>query len=139
MSKTTWPNFKGTAQDGCLAIIKAEKLLDAEFQIGRTKVFIRNPLTLFRLEEDRNAAKHRLASLIRARFLAYWHRKNYKKMRAAAIKMEAVVRGHQVRARGGGRKPTRGKALMGPCEARLLGPPAWGTRARHRPRKRTSG
>jgi myosin heavy subunit len=121
LSEATWPKYSGSAQDGCLEVIKAEKLLDAEYQVGRTKIFIRNPMTvrptrrlsptrhlpcltcrcvprgqLFRLEEDRNEAKHRLATQIRARVLAFLFRKKYQKMRAAAIKIEAVARGRQV-------------------------------------------
>ena len=49
LSKPTWPKFSGSAVDGCLAIVKAEKLLDAEYQVGRTKIFIRNPMTVRRI------------------------------------------------------------------------------------------
>jgi len=50
-------------------------------------VFIRNPLTLFQLEESRNKKKHTLATAIKARFLAHYYSKKFQKMRAAVTKI----------------------------------------------------
>lgn len=92
LAKQTWPNFKGSPRDGSTHIVKAQGLVAQEYQLGKTKVFIRNPLTLFQLEESRNKKKHALVTAIKARFLAYYYKKKFQRMRAAVTLIAANMR-----------------------------------------------
>ena len=48
----TWPNPRGTNQEGTKTILTEQKL-DGDVTYGKTKIFIRSPETIFRLEEVR--------------------------------------------------------------------------------------
>lgn len=53
ISQFTWPNFRaGSAKDGCRVLIE-EKGFQNDVKYGRTKIFIRSPTTLFKLEKVR--------------------------------------------------------------------------------------
>ena len=98
LCRETWPSSSFTdLRDAALAIVKAQGLGEQEYQLGRTKVFIRNPLTLFQLESDRNVAKHRLATKIKARYLAHVYSRRYQKMRESVTLISATFRGHHQR------------------------------------------
>lgn len=56
----TWPNYRGGAQDGSRRIIEKLRCSD-DVQYGKTKVFIRTPQTVFKLENERSKA---ISSLI---------------------------------------------------------------------------
>lgn len=56
---------------------------------GRSKLFIRNPLTLFSLEEKRKAKTIWLAIRIQSVFRGFVKRKKYKEMKAAQIKISS--------------------------------------------------
>lgn len=94
LSEPTWPNFTGVPKDGCNSIMKAQEIVNEEFQLGKTKIFIRNPLTLFQLEEDRNKSKHRLVTSIKSNYLAHYHSVRFEEMRKAQVKIGATFRGH---------------------------------------------
>ena len=46
LSAPTWPSFSGTPKDGCQKIMEAQEIVKEEYQLGKTKIFIRNPLTV---------------------------------------------------------------------------------------------
>lgn len=50
--KDTWPTWKKSTEDGCERILIAHQFYD-DVAFGKTKVFIRTPQTLFKLEELR--------------------------------------------------------------------------------------
>lgn len=55
LSKQTWPNPRhGSEKDNCTLILRENALID-DCVHGKTKVFIRSPQTVFRLEELRTA------------------------------------------------------------------------------------
>jgi len=79
----TWPNFRGSDRDGVEALCKSLEYKPDEYRIGKTKVFIRFPRTLFATEDAFQTRKHSLATLIQARYRG-WHQKTeYQKMRNA--------------------------------------------------------
>jgi len=45
--------WKGNDKDGCVAVLKDQPIAPTEWQIGKTKVFIRSPESLFLLEDLR--------------------------------------------------------------------------------------
>ncbi|KAJ3112864.1 hypothetical protein HDU96_004093 [Phlyctochytrium bullatum] len=107
LSPLTWPKWKGgsipygsdVVAEGLKAVFGALNIKQAEWKLGKSKVFIKNPSTLLLLENARNQAKHRLATRIRARWLAYRARSEYLEIRNSIIRLQANFRRHLYRRR----------------------------------------
>lgn len=120
LCKQTWPHWKGPARVGVEVLLNDLEIPKEEFSFGRSKIFIRNPRTLFKLEELRKERLEDLATLIqkiyrgwkcRTRFLlmkksqivvAAWVRRylqqnKYKKIKSATIVMQSYTRGWKAR------------------------------------------
>ncbi|XP_071825840.1 unconventional myosin-Ib-like isoform X2 [Apostichopus japonicus] len=93
----TWPNWEGDYMDGVKELMKYLKFKPDEYAIGKSKIFIRDPRTLFDLEERRKRNMHQLATLIQKCFRGFSAEKKYKLMRASAILIEARFRGYTKR------------------------------------------
>ncbi|XP_033990099.1 unconventional myosin-Ib isoform X2 [Trematomus bernacchii] len=120
LCKRTWPHWRGPAREG-VEVLMADLTVPAEeFSFGRSKVFIRNPRTLFFLEERRRQCLQDLATLIqkiyrgwkcRSHFLllkksqivvAAWYRRyaqqnKYKRIKSATTVVQSYTRGWQAR------------------------------------------
>ena len=117
LNEKTWPRFNGSPRDGCDLIFKTFKYESKDYQLGKTKVFIRFPITvsfiflflfllsffqcyfslkcrmqLFKLEEERNKGKGRLATAIRANYLAHMYEKKFEFMKESAAMIMVVFR-----------------------------------------------
>uniref|UniRef100_A0A8C3K4R4 Unconventional myosin-Ib n=1 Tax=Calidris pygmaea TaxID=425635 RepID=A0A8C3K4R4_9CHAR len=120
LCKQTWPHWRGPARDGVKVLFNELKIPEEEFSFGRSKIFIRNPRTLFKLEDLRKQRLEDLATLIekiyrgwkcRTRFLlmkksqiviASWYRryaqqKKYQKIKSSAIIVQSYIRGWKAR------------------------------------------
>uniref|UniRef100_A0A671SY71 Unconventional myosin-Ib-like n=1 Tax=Sinocyclocheilus anshuiensis TaxID=1608454 RepID=A0A671SY71_9TELE len=120
LCKQTWPHWKGPAREGVEVLLTDLQVPAEEFAYGRTKIFIRNPRTLFFLEEKRSQCLEDLATLIqkiyrgckcRTHFLllkksqvvvAAWYRrfaqqKKYQNIRSSALVFQSFIRGWKVR------------------------------------------
>jgi len=120
LSAETWPLWSGPLQEGVGLILLANDIEEDEYQFGNTKLFIRNPKTLFYLEEQRQVALHRLSAIIQKTwrgFVAwrefqlkkksqiviskyvkcYQAREHYKKLRMATIVVQSYARGMKAR------------------------------------------
>lgn len=120
LCKRTWPHWRGPARDGVEVLMTDLQVPSEEFSYGRSKIFIRNPRTLFFLEEKRKQCLEDLATLIqkiyrgwkcRTRFLllknsqivvAAWYRryaqqKKYKRIKSATTVVQSYTRGWQAR------------------------------------------
>uniref|UniRef100_A0A8C5U7E6 Unconventional myosin-Ib n=1 Tax=Malurus cyaneus samueli TaxID=2593467 RepID=A0A8C5U7E6_9PASS len=116
LCKQTWPHWKG---DGVEVLFNELRIPEEEFSFGRSKIFIRNPRTLFKLEDLRKQRLEDLATLIgkiyrgwkcRTRFLlmkrcqiviASWYRrfaqqKRYEKIKSSAVTVQSYIRGWKV-------------------------------------------
>uniref|UniRef100_A0A669CWK5 Unconventional myosin-Ih n=1 Tax=Oreochromis niloticus TaxID=8128 RepID=A0A669CWK5_ORENI len=93
----TWPNWKGTAAEGVRCLIKHLGYKSDEYKMGRTKIFIRHPRTLFATEDAFQVCKHKLATRIQAKYKGYKVKGNYVKQREAATKIETCWRGLMAR------------------------------------------
>jgi len=60
--------------------------------LGKTKIFIKFPITLFKLEDERNKSKGRLATAIRANYLAHLYESRFQKMVDSATKIASGLR-----------------------------------------------
>ncbi|XP_038229502.1 unconventional myosin-Ih isoform X10 [Dermochelys coriacea] len=89
----TWPHWHGPAADGVERLIKHIGYKPEEYKLGRTKIFIRFPRTLFATEDAFEFSKHLLATRIQARYKGCLGKREYKKQKEAAIKLEACWRG----------------------------------------------
>lgn len=81
--KITWPTWKGDEKSGCLEILKFLNITSDEFRMGKTKVFIRNPKTLFLLEAKREAEMPKLVSIMQRSVKKYLIRSQLRKRQAA--------------------------------------------------------
>ncbi|XP_060909741.1 unconventional myosin-Ib isoform X2 [Labrus mixtus] len=120
LCKRTWPHWRGPAREGVEVLMADLQAPTEEYSYGRSKIFIRNPRTLFFLEERRRQCLQDLATLIqkiyrgwkcRSHFLllkesqivvAAWYRrfaqqKKYKKIKSATTVMQSYARGWQAR------------------------------------------
>lgn len=120
LCKQTWPHWRGPVRDGVEVLLTDLQVPVEEFAYGRSKIFIRNPRTLFFLEEKRRQCLEDLATLIqkifrgwksRRQFLllkksqvvvAAWYRryaqqKKYQKIRCSALVVQSFIRGWKAR------------------------------------------
>ncbi|XP_072423152.1 unconventional myosin-Ib-like [Chiloscyllium punctatum] len=120
LCKQTWPNWKGNDRDGVRALLTELNIPLEEYAFGQTKIFIKNPRTLFDLEDRRRIQMEFLATLIQktyrgwkcrthfllmkksqivisARFRGYNQQKKYKRLKQATIVLQACTRGWKVR------------------------------------------
>uniref|UniRef100_A0A672LP01 Unconventional myosin-Ih-like n=1 Tax=Sinocyclocheilus grahami TaxID=75366 RepID=A0A672LP01_SINGR len=93
----TWPHWKGTPAEGVQRLIKHLGYKPDEYKMGRTKIFIRHPRTLFAIEDAFEICKHELATRIQAKYKGYRVKGQYQRQREAATKIETCWRGLQAR------------------------------------------
>jgi myosin-1 len=43
LTQETWPRFNGNVRQGCEVICRAMNISPDQFQLGKTKIFIKNP------------------------------------------------------------------------------------------------
>uniref|UniRef100_A0A3B3YEK4 Myosin IHb n=1 Tax=Poecilia mexicana TaxID=48701 RepID=A0A3B3YEK4_9TELE len=79
----TWPNWKGTPAEGVRCLIKHLGYKTNEYKLGRTKIFIRHPRTLFATEDAFQVCKHQLATRIQAKYKGYRVKEDYLKQKEA--------------------------------------------------------
>uniref|UniRef100_G1PDR4 Myosin IH n=1 Tax=Myotis lucifugus TaxID=59463 RepID=G1PDR4_MYOLU len=89
----TWPHWRGPPAEGVERLIKYIGYKPEEYKLGRTKIFIRFPRTLFATEDAFEFSKHQLVARIQATYKACLERRVYVKKRQAAIKLETHWRG----------------------------------------------
>ncbi|XP_037705036.1 unconventional myosin-Ib isoform X5 [Choloepus didactylus] len=120
LCKQTWPHWKGPARSGVEALLNELEIPVEEYSFGKSKIFIRNPRTLFKLEDLRKQRLEDLATLIqkiyrgwkcRTHFLlmrksqiviAAWYRryaqqKWYQKTKSSALVIQSYIRGWKAR------------------------------------------
>ncbi|XP_065839410.1 unconventional myosin-Ia-like isoform X2 [Oscarella lobularis] len=95
----TWPKWVGHPKEGVRHLLKTLGVKKGEYAFGRTKIFIRNPATLFDLEDRRRAKMHDLATLIQKVFKGWLQWRQYQEMRYAATVIASVWKGYQDRTR----------------------------------------
>ncbi|XP_078362990.1 unconventional myosin-Ic-like [Oculina patagonica] len=81
----TWPCWYGEPGEGVRKICEYLNYKPDEYRIGKTKIFIRFPQTLFATEDAFQAKKPALATIIQCQFKGYHQRKKYVTLRLAAI------------------------------------------------------
>eukprot|EP01132_Coremiostelium_polycephalum_P006092 gene6092-7590_t len=96
LCKATWPSFKGSSKSATEAILAAHNISKDEYRMGKTKIFIRNPTTLFYFEEKRELELPRIVTLIQKTWRGYKARSKWNQ-RKAAIKIQLFYRTYRFR------------------------------------------
>ncbi|XP_023576706.1 unconventional myosin-Ih [Octodon degus] len=89
----TWPHWHGPPGEGVERLIKYIGYKPEEYKLGKTKIFIRFPRTLFATEDAFEFSKHQLVARIQATYKGCLGRREYVKRKEAATKLEAHWRG----------------------------------------------
>ncbi|XP_006640272.2 unconventional myosin-Ih isoform X1 [Lepisosteus oculatus] len=89
----TWPHWRGVPAEGVERLVKFLGYKPDEYKLGRTKIFIRHPRTLFATEDAFQICKNELATKIQARYKGYRVKGEYQRQKEAATKIETCWRG----------------------------------------------
>ncbi|XP_063061883.1 myosin Ic, paralog b isoform X2 [Engraulis encrasicolus] len=100
----TWPSWDGRLVDGVSALVKHLGYKPEEYKLGRSKIFIRFPKTLFATEDALENRKHSIATKLQAGWRGYKQKTKYRKLRTSAIAIQAWWRGILARRRAARRR-----------------------------------
>ncbi|OCT98164.1 hypothetical protein XELAEV_18010394mg [Xenopus laevis] len=89
----TWPNWAGPAREGVEKLVKYLGYQPNEYKLGRTKLFIRFPRTLFATVDSFEIRRNQLVSKIQAKYKGCLGKRAFEKKKKAAIKLESCWRG----------------------------------------------
>lgn len=84
LTKATWPAWRGDEKQGVLHLLQSVNMDSDQFQLGRSKVFIKAPESLFLLEEMRERKYDGYARVIQKSWRKFAARKKYVQMREEA-------------------------------------------------------
>lgn len=85
LCKQTWPHWKGPARSGVEVLFNELEIPVEEYSFGRSKIFIRNPRTLFKLEDLRKQRLEDLATLIQKIYRGWKCRTHFLLMKKAKL------------------------------------------------------
>uniref|UniRef100_A0A8D3CB29 Myosin IH n=1 Tax=Scophthalmus maximus TaxID=52904 RepID=A0A8D3CB29_SCOMX len=86
----TWPHWRGVPADGVEVLIQHLGYLPNEYKMGRTKIFIRHPRTLYATEDAYERCKHELVKKNYTPSIIFY-------FSSSATKIETCWRGVQAR------------------------------------------
>ncbi|POI28772.1 hypothetical protein CIB84_007478, partial [Bambusicola thoracicus] len=89
----TWPTWDGRPHDGVAVLVKHLGYKQEEYKMGRTKIFIRFPKTLFATEDALEVRKQSLATKMQATWRGFYRRKKFLHMKHSAIAIQSWWRG----------------------------------------------
>ncbi|XP_020030987.2 unconventional myosin-Ie [Castor canadensis] len=84
LTKATWPVWRGDEKQGVLHLLQSVNMDSDQFQLGKNKVFIKAPESLFLLEEMRERKYDGYARVIQKTWRKFVARKKYVQMREEA-------------------------------------------------------
>uniref|UniRef100_A0A4W6DJL4 Osteoclast-stimulating factor 1 n=1 Tax=Lates calcarifer TaxID=8187 RepID=A0A4W6DJL4_LATCA len=84
LTKETWPRWRGEERQGVLHLLNSVHMDQDQFQLGKTKVFIKAPESLFLLEEMRERKYNGYARVIQKAWRKHIAVRKYVKMREEA-------------------------------------------------------
>uniref|UniRef100_A0A8B9K289 Osteoclast-stimulating factor 1 n=1 Tax=Astyanax mexicanus TaxID=7994 RepID=A0A8B9K289_ASTMX len=84
LTPETYPYWRGQEQQGVLHLLRSVNMDTDQYQLGRTKVFVKNPESLFLLEEMRERKFDTFARTIQKAWRKYIARRKYEQMREEA-------------------------------------------------------
>ncbi|ESN91739.1 hypothetical protein HELRODRAFT_165806 [Helobdella robusta] len=84
LTKETWPEWRGDQKQGVQIIMRSVNMDHDQFQLGKTKVFVKNPESLFLLEEVRERKFDGYARVIQKMFRKWNAQKQYIRLKNEA-------------------------------------------------------
>uniref|UniRef100_UPI00398F7CAE unconventional myosin-Ib isoform X2 n=1 Tax=Pristiophorus japonicus TaxID=55135 RepID=UPI00398F7CAE len=90
----TWPHWRQGTRDGVKVLLTELRIPAEEFSYGRSKIFIRNPRTLFELEDLRKRRLEDLATLIQKIYRGWKCRTNFLLLKKSQTTISAWTRRH---------------------------------------------
>lgn len=95
----TWPNWNGRLADGVATLVNHLGYKPEEYKLGRSKIFIRFPKTLFSTEDSLEARKPAIALTLQTSWRGYRERAKYHHIRRSVIVIQSGWRGMKARRR----------------------------------------
>ncbi|XP_073695712.1 unconventional myosin-Ic isoform X1 [Garra rufa] len=89
----TWPHWQGKLSEGVATLVKHLNYKPEEYKLGRSKIFIRFPRTLFVTEDALEAKKQTIAVTLQTSWRGYRERAKYHRIRHAVIVIQSWWRG----------------------------------------------
>uniref|UniRef100_A0AAY4EPI8 Myosin Ic, paralog b n=1 Tax=Denticeps clupeoides TaxID=299321 RepID=A0AAY4EPI8_9TELE len=89
----TWPSWDGRLVDGVSTLVKHLGYKPEEYKLGRSKIFIRFPKTLFATEDALETRKHTLAILVQAWWRGILARRQAQRRRQSADVIRRFIKG----------------------------------------------
>ncbi|CAG5101043.1 Similar to Myo1e: Unconventional myosin-Ie (Rattus norvegicus), partial [Cotesia congregata] len=96
LTPQTWPYWRGDEKRGIQWIMSSIQIDETQYQLGKTKVFVKAPESLFMLEEARDRKYNYYARVIQKAFKKYFARKRQEAEKQAATDL---LYGHKQRRR----------------------------------------
>uniref|UniRef100_UPI00398EA636 unconventional myosin-If n=1 Tax=Pristiophorus japonicus TaxID=55135 RepID=UPI00398EA636 len=84
LTPETWPRWRGDERQGAQHLLRSVNVDTDQYQMGKTKVFVKNPESLFLLEEMRERKFDKFARIIQKAWRKYIARRKYEQMREEA-------------------------------------------------------
>ncbi|XP_073455276.1 unconventional myosin-If isoform X1 [Aquarana catesbeiana] len=84
LTQETWPKWRGEERQGVQHLLRSVNMDADQYQMGRTKVFVKNPESLFLLEEMRERKFDTFARTIQKAWRRYIAKRKYEQMREEA-------------------------------------------------------
>ncbi|CAN8014514.1 unnamed protein product [Ixodes persulcatus] len=85
LSPHTWPHWSGLPVEGVTLLLRDLPVHPSEYAFGRTKIFVKNPRTVYELEEFRHERLHELATLIQKTWRGFVMRNKFLRMREGQV------------------------------------------------------
>ncbi|XP_062844417.1 unconventional myosin-Ic isoform X2 [Trichomycterus rosablanca] len=89
----TWPNWQGSLSEGVYTLVKHLDYKPEEYKLGRSKIFIRFPKTLFRTEDALELKRPTISIILQKCWRGYRERSKYQRIRRAVITIQSWWRG----------------------------------------------
>lgn len=84
LTSETWPSYRGDPKQGCQIICRSVNMDPDQYQMGTSKIFIKNPESLFLLEEVREKKYDGFARRIQKAWRQFNARKHHNKKKEQA-------------------------------------------------------
>uniref|UniRef100_A0A4W3JIW8 Myosin IF n=1 Tax=Callorhinchus milii TaxID=7868 RepID=A0A4W3JIW8_CALMI len=84
LTPETWPHWRGDERQGVQHLLRSVNMDADQYQMGKSKIFVKNPESLFLLEEMRERKFDAFARIIQKAWRRYIARRKYEEMREEA-------------------------------------------------------
>ncbi|XP_075060774.1 unconventional myosin-If [Mixophyes fleayi] len=84
LTQETWPRWRGDERQGVQHLLRSVNMDADQYQMGKSKVFVKNPESLFLLEEMRERKFDTFARTIQKAWRRYIAKRKYEQMREEA-------------------------------------------------------